>query len=234
MAVLIYSWNLKSGITNSFTGILVALGLSFFGIVLLTLWLFDLKVLVFKKKEASRLPEKTEKKPDDIQRVHREYFDPKSVAESVFKNVLLKRSTSSFGEKLLQNMAAEFDGVQGVFYLYDKKENLFKPTSYYALIKGNDIKNFSPGEGVCGQAVMDEKITTLSNLPENYRRINSGLGERDPSFIYFTPLFFEKNCIALIELSTFKEIPENRISVLNYLINLGAKKLVQLREKING
>ena len=215
--ILIGTWNLKSGISLSFIVILLPVILSFFTIIIITTWLLEIKIFVFKKKkhiESSEIPK--EEKPQQI-----------------FKNVLLKRSYSSFGEKLLQNIAVEFDGIQGVFYLYDKKLDLFKPVSYYALVKESDIKNFSLGEGISGQATVDEKITVLSNLPENYRHISSGLGDREPSFIYFTPLFFEKKCIALIELSTFKEIPENRLAILKYLINLGAKKIIQFREKIN-
>lgn len=231
--VLIGTWNLKSGISLSYLVILLPVILSFFTIIIITLWLLEIKIFVSKKEkhiESSEIPK--EEKPH-AKEVHMEYVDPKMVAERIFKNVLLKRSYSSFGEKLLQNIALEFDGIQGVFYLYDKKLDLFKPVSYYALVKESEIKNFSLGEGISGQATVDEEITVLSNLPENYRHISSGLGNREPSFIYFTPLFFEKKCIALIELSTFKEIPENRLAILKYLINLGAKKIIQFREKIN-
>ena len=231
--VLIGAWNLKSGISHSFTIILLAIILSFFTIFIIILWILDLNIFSFKKKAPTELSDIPKEEKADQQEIHKEYIDPKSVAERIFKNVLLKRSYSSFGEKLLQNIALEFDGIQGVFYLYDKNDELFKPVSYYALVKESDIKNFSSGEGVSGQATVDEKITVLSNIPENYRQISSGLGDREPSFVYFTPLFSEKKCIALIELSTFKEIPENRLAILKYLINLGAKKLIQFREKIN-
>lgn len=231
--VLIGSWNLKSGVSHSFAVILIPISLSFITIIIITLWLLEIKIIVFKKKTSLEPSEKSKEEKSNAHEVHREYVDPKSVAERIFKNVLLKRNYSSFGEKLLQNMAAEFDGIQGVFYLSDKVDNIFKPVSFYALIKDSNIKNFSPGEGINGQATIDEKITIISDLPENYRHIRSGLGNREPSFIYFTPLFHEKKCIALIELSTFKEIPDNRLATLNYLINLGAKKLIQFREKIN-
>lgn len=195
--------------------------------------LSQVKPIYFLRKKPQNKQDVPEGIVPEESHIHREFVDPKSVAEQIFKNVMLKRSLSSFGEKLLQNLANEFDGMQAVFYLFDGKENVFKSLSNYAILAEKDIKNFAPGEGITGQASMEEKITILSNLPEKYRRIHSALGNGEPSFIYFIPFYSEKNCIALIELSTFKEITNNRINILNFLIKLGAKKLTQFREKIN-
>lgn len=227
------AWNLKLGMSGGFYITIISLVLGILSITLLFLLLFDIVHGDYFKK---RIPPKevlnTESENEKSQ-VHREFSDPKLVAEKIFKNVMLRRNLASFGEKLLQNLANEFDGMQAVFYLFKNEEKLFKPISNYAILSGNDIKSFAPGEGIVGQAAMEEKITVLTNLPPKYRNINSGLGSGEPLFIYFIPFFSDKNCIALIELSTFKEIRGNRITILNFLIMLGAKKLTQFREKIN-
>lgn len=230
---LIGVWNLKLGIPGAFTITMLSHVLAIITIIILFLLLFEIIKGNYFKKRIHTKPELNTISVSEKSQIQREFSDPKLLAEKIFKNVLLKRNLASFGEKLLQNLANEFDGMQAVFYLYHEKEKLFKPISNYAILSGNDIKSFAPGEGIVGQAAMEEKITALSNLPPKYRNIHSGLGSGEPLFIYFIPFFTDKNCIAIIELSTFKEIQGNRLTTLNFLIMLGAKKLTQFREKIN-
>lgn len=169
---------------------------------------------------------------DSGTKIHREYIDPKTLAERIFKNVMLKRSLTSFGEKILQNLGQEFESMQGIFYILQEKD-LFSPVAYYAISEKDKISSFQSGEGINGQAVIDEKVTILTDLPDSYRLVLSGLGQSHPGYLYFVPFFIENKCIALIEFSTFREISESRLNILNYLIQLGAKKLNQFREKIN-
>lgn len=230
---LIGVWNLKMGIPGAFTVTMLSLILAILTISILFLLLFEIIQGNYFRKKIPPKPELNIKNDSEKSQVQREFSDPKLVAEKIFKNVMLKRNLTSFGEKLLQNLSNEFDGMQAVFYLFDNKEKLFKAISNYAILGGDDIKSFAPGEGIVGQATMEEKITVLSNLPPKYRKIHSGLGSGEPLFIYFIPFYSDKNCVAIIELSTFKEIQGNRITILNFLIMQGAKKLSQFREKIN-
>ncbi|MCF8381519.1 MAG: GAF domain-containing protein [Bacteroidales bacterium] len=231
--VFIGAWNLKSGIDNGFQIVIISVFLSILFIVLFFLLIIDKFPKINIRKSDKVKIEAAEKAKEERGMVQREFTDPKIVAEQIFKNVLLRRNLAGFGEKLLQNLANEFDGMQGVFYLFEEEENIYKPLSFYAILSEKDIKSFVPGEGIVGQAAMEEDITVLSNLPQKYRRIQSGLGQGEPSFLYFIPFFSDKNCTAIIELSTFKEITGNRLNILNYLIKLGAKKLSQFREKTN-
>jgi len=233
LAILIFVWNLKSGQSNAFAFILAGIILNF---IVLILFAFSLKskIILWKKKNVNEAEVSSEQNEnDENQRIQREYVDPKSVAERIFKNTMLKRTLNSFGEKILQNLAPEFEIMQGIIYLFNDKDNKYHPRSFYAIIDQENVKAFSSGEGLPGQAVTEEKISSLSNLPDDYRQIKSGLGKLDPNFLYFLPLINDKKCLALIEISTLKEIPESRLNILNFLISLGAKKLIQFREKIN-
>ena len=124
--------------------------------------------------------------------------------------------------------------MQGVFYIFNSGENNFEPAASYAIVDNTGIRPFRPGEAITGEAALKEEITVLKNLPDNFRRIESGLGNHQPRFIIFIPLVHEKQHIGLIEISSFKEISDNKLNALNYLTSLGGKKLKQFQEKING
>lgn len=229
---MIFAWNLKAGQTAAFSYIIIfsLLDLFFIGLVFQIL---SGKEIAFWKKNKKQMDPELEKEPSSEINIQREYVDTKTQAERIFKSVMLKRSVKSFGEKILENLADEFEGFQGIFYVYKKADKKFHPISFYAMIDNEQVKAFAAGEGLNGQAVNEENITILSNLPKSYRPVKSGLGEANPQFLYFIPFFNDNSCIALVELSTFKEVTESKINTLNYLVLLGGKKLTQFREKIN-
>ncbi len=230
LLILIFLWNLKSGQEKAFGWALGSIILSF---LILLLFSFSLKSKIRLPFQKDKHPVLENSEKADKTNIHREYIDPKTVAERIFKNTMLKRTISSFGEKILQNLSGEFEIMQGIFYILEEKDKKFYPRSFYAMVDQERITSFSPGEGLTGQAVTEDKPTILSNLPDDYRRVVSGLGNLNPRYLYLIPLLSDNKCIALIEMSSFNEISENRLNILTYLMSLGAKKLIQFREKIN-
>ena len=161
----------------------------------------------------------------------REYTDPKTAAEKYCKNVLLKKNIKGFGEKLLSNMADDLEIVQGVFYFRKNQNSHYQAVATYALADQVRIEKFQEGESLPGEAAKRENVTILRNLPDDYRRVESGLGSDSPRFLYLVPVIHEKNCMALLEVSTFKELSDNKVNALSYFITLGGKKLSQFLEK---
>jgi len=200
--------------------------------ILLLLKILNILNLTFYKRK------KEETKTEDTagqqsHQTHKEYVDPRKAAEKMFKNVLLKRSIEDFGDRLLRNIAKDYEIMQAVFYHLDEKSSSYKPVSFYAMVNHSDIPAFRAGEGIPGEAVKSETVRKLKNLPENYRRVESGLGNTAPQFLFLIPLFHEDRCVGLVEFSTFKDISDTRMNSLNYVVKLGGKKLMQFLEKID-
>ena len=52
--------------------------------------------------------------------------------------------------------------------------------------------DFGPGEGLVGQCALEKERILLTNVPENYIQITSGLGEAKPLNIIVLPVLFEE------------------------------------------
>ncbi len=224
---------LNAGEINLFSPIPIILILSFSLNLLLLFRIYGFFTFQLKEKEKKPVEEKDHRSEKMETGPVKEIINPKTSVEKLLKNVMLKRSTETFGEKLLGNFARGFDIVQGVFYEYNTESSSFEPRSFYAVTDPLNVQAFKPGESLPGQAVKKEDIAAIRNIPENYRKIESGLGNRSPKFIYFIPVMHEKQCLALLEISTFKEISEQKLDALKFFMTFAGKKFTQFREKIN-
>jgi HAMP domain-containing protein/CheY-like chemotaxis protein/signal transduction histidine kinase len=94
----------------------------------------------------------------------------------------------------------------GTFYIMedDNGTPVLKLIASYAYKERKHIGNrFHLGEGLVGQAALEKKPILLTNVPEDYIRITSGLGEAPPRNILVLPVLFEGQVKAVIELASF-------------------------------
>jgi GAF domain-containing protein len=54
-----------------------------------------------------------------------------------------------------------------------------------------------------GQSALEKKPILLTNVPDDYIQINSGLGEAPPRNIIVLPILFEGEVKAVVELASF-------------------------------
>jgi hypothetical protein len=143
----------------------------------------------------------------------------------LLKGVFNKPDMKSIGEKLLKNLAKEFDIVQGVVFVLNPQTSKYSAAASFALAFDNMPPDFAQGEGIPGQAAADNKILVIPNLPESFSPVISGLGRAKARYLYVIPLVYEKKTNAVVEISCFKEIEENRLSQLNQLMREGGSKI---------
>ncbi len=94
----------------------------------------------------------------------------------------------------------------GAFYImeHDGSEAVLKLIASYAYKERKHVGNrFRIGEGLVGQAALEKKPILLTNVPDDYIRITSGLGEAPPRNILVLPVLFEGEVKAVIELASF-------------------------------
>jgi len=76
-------------------------------------------------------------------------------------------------------------------------------------------KVFRPGEGLVGQAAAERRIIIVRDVPKDYYRVTSGLGERVPGFLYVCPLVNEGRVKGVLELGTFAELAGQQLEYLD-------------------
>ncbi len=76
---------------------------------------------------------------------------------------------------------------------------------------------FKLGEAIVGQAALEKKAIVITQAPEDYIKIASGLGEAAPTSIIVLPVLFEENVMAVIELASFTPFTEIQQTFLDQL-----------------
>jgi methyl-accepting chemotaxis protein len=65
-------------------------------------------------------------------------------------------------------------------------------------------KELAPGQGLVGQAYLERDHIYLSEIPEEYISIRSGLGEAPPTHLLISPMKLNDEIFGIIELASFK------------------------------
>jgi HAMP domain-containing protein len=115
-----------------------------------------------------------------------------------------QRDMTTVSQLVLSELAPLVEAQQGVFYVNASTNGqpLMKLLGGYAFTERKHLSNeYKPGQGLVGQCVLEKERILLTNVPDNYIRISSGLGEAPPLNIIVLPVLFEGEVKAVIELA---------------------------------
>lgn len=85
------------------------------------------------------------------------------------------------------------------------------------------------GEGLIGACAMEGETIYLTDIPENYVTIGSGLGEARPQFIVLLPIKYNEEIIGVIELASFNELEKYKIEFLEEIVENIASALIGIK-----
>jgi CheY-like chemotaxis protein/CHASE3 domain sensor protein len=105
--------------------------------------------------------------------------------------------------------------VGALFLLSDKKKTFVFRGGYAYQQTKNTRHEYSSGEGLIGQAAVEKRSKVLENIPKDYLKISSALGDTSPSFIFILPIVFENSTIAVIELGLTEQPDKSKLLFLN-------------------
>ncbi|UPK46987.1 CHASE3 domain-containing protein [Paenibacillus pabuli] len=137
---------------------------------------------------------------------------------------LLQNPTSLEGlsQLFLNQVAILLEAPYGV--LYAMKENRLIRVAAYAADGEKERAlgkvSVAPGEGLVGQSAIEKRVLQMNDLPQNYIRISSGLGDASAASLTVAPVVFEGNTIAVIELAFMKPIEPKGTRLLTELIEI--------------
>jgi CheY-like chemotaxis protein/signal transduction histidine kinase/HAMP domain-containing protein len=121
---------------------------------------------------------------------------------------------------ILSELAPVVAAQHGAFYLLDSEGGapILKLLSSYAFQRRKHLANrFSPGEGLVGQCVLEKEQILLTELPDDYTHIVSGLGGAPPRNLIVLPVLFEDEVKAVLELASFNRFTEIHLTFLEQL-----------------
>jgi signal transduction histidine kinase/CheY-like chemotaxis protein/HAMP domain-containing protein len=123
--------------------------------------------------------------------------------------------------KLILSELAPLIKIQhGVFYICEMKgeEQVLKLYASYGFKERKHMANeFRSGESLVGQCLLEKQRILLTNVPADYVKINSALGEATPINIVILPIIFEGNVLSVLELASFTFFNDMYLSFLDQL-----------------
>ncbi len=89
------------------------------------------------------------------------------------------------------------------------------------------------GEGIAGEVALEGQSIYLSDLPEDFANITSGLGQAKPRYLLVVPLKLEEDTYGVIELASFHEIPAYKRDFVEKLAEniAAAMKNIKINQK---
>ncbi len=67
------------------------------------------------------------------------------------------------------------------------------------------------GEGLIGQCALEKQTILLKQVPNDYIKIRSGIGEGSPKNIIILPVQFEEEVLAVIEIASFESFSSSQV-----------------------
>jgi PAS domain S-box-containing protein len=110
-------------------------------------------------------------------------------------------------DELISSLVKYTKASQGAILLKEEdnvEEFVLELKSCYALNKKKFLKKrIHKGEGLAGQCWQENEVIYLTEVPETYINITSGLGQSSPRCVLIVPLNNNEETVGVLELATF-------------------------------
>ncbi|WP_439566584.1 CHASE3 domain-containing protein, partial [Gloeocapsopsis crepidinum] len=126
-----------------------------------------------------------------------------------------QRDIEKVAESVLSELAPLVNAQHGVFYIMETSDEkpVLRLLSSYAH-QEQTPQQFQLGEGLIGQCALTQQKILLTEVPSNYIRISSGLGEATPQSVIVLPIVFNSKITAVIELASLQQLSELQLTFL--------------------
>ncbi len=169
-----------------------------------------------KSLEDSRKMEEERKKEDE-----KRNWTTQGLAK--FGDILRQNDNDleTISHKIIKNLVQYLNANQGGLFIYndeDKDDIKLELTSAFAYDRKKYYdKEIKLGEGLVGTCAIEKETTYLTNVPQDYMEITSGLGTANPDAILIVPLKMEEQILGVVEIATFKKFEKYQIEFVEKL-----------------
>ena len=124
---------------------------------------------------------------------------------------------STLTKNIVEFLARYLEAQVGVFYVIHHKEGqeTLKLMSSYAYTRRKGLSDeFLVGEGLVGQAALEKEMILVSDIPEDYIHVQSGMGDAVPRNIVVLPVLYENQLKGIVELGSFEMFSDTDLEFL--------------------
>ncbi len=122
----------------------------------------------------------------------------------------------TLSKNIITYLSEHLNAQIGALYLTNGTDKELKLTSSYAFSKRKTNNGkIKLGEGLVGQAALEKKMISFTDIPDDYIHVTSGLGNGKPTNIVVVPVVLEERLIGVVELGSFREFTDDEMELLN-------------------
>lgn len=122
---------------------------------------------------------------------------------------LSSTDVTTLSDQVVKYIVREIGASQGALFLSDTEsdtEPLLHLVSAFAYNRKKHLsRTFRFGEGLVGTCALEKNSIYLTDIPANYIKVASGLGESKPGCLMLIPLITDNHVLGVLEIASLKE-----------------------------
>jgi len=156
-----------------------------------------------------------------------------------FAEILRRDNTNleALSYNVISNMVKYIDANQGGIFVMNDSENeserVLELKACYAFDrKKHGEKAIKPGEGLVGACYLEGESIYMTEVPNSYINITSGLGDANPKAVLICPLKVNDEIYGVIELASFEPFEEYKLDFVQKVSESIASTISTVRVNI--
>jgi PAS domain S-box-containing protein len=141
-------------------------------------------------------------------------------------------------EEVISFLTQKINAIQGAFYIVndeDQKDIYIELVGSYAYNKKKYLKGkFKFGQGLVGQACIEQDIIFRTEIPDEYVTITSGLlGDQKPKAILIVPVITNEKVYGAVEFAGFEKFSPLHVRLIQELGDIVARTIFNVKVNEN-
>jgi methyl-accepting chemotaxis protein len=139
---------------------------------------------------------------------------------ALFSDILRKNNDNleRLSYEVISNMVRYTNSNQGGIFITndnDREHMFLEMTACYAYDRQKFLhKRIEVGEGLVGRCYQEQEKIFLTEIPNDYIKITSGLGDNNPTSLLLIPLAYNDNIFGIIEIASFNKYQEFEVEFI--------------------